>query len=70
MTKFEVAVFPWEIIKDEILACRLTLAMVYYGIRDLPFHLAVGDELFGTYRIAHRVGGLFVACGSPMLVCG
>ena len=37
---------------------------------DWPFHLAIGDKLFGTYRIAHRIGGLFVVCGCSILVCG
>ena len=45
-----------------IWGCRLTLALIYYGIWDLPFYLAIGDKLFGTYRIAHRIGGLFVVC--------
>ena len=62
--------FNWEIVKDGIGACRLTLAMICYGIWELPFHLAIGDRLFGTYRIAHRIRRLFVVCGNLMLVCG
>ena len=57
-------------VKDGNWACCLTLAMICYGIWDLPFYLAIGDTLFGTYRIAHRIGGLFVVCGCSMLMCG
>ena len=30
----------------------------------------IGDNIFGTYRIAPRIGRLFVACGSLIQVCG
>ena len=36
----------------------------------LPFYLAIGDKIFETYRIEHRIGGLFVVCGSLIQVCG
>ena len=36
----------------------------------LPFYLTSGDKIFGTYRIAHRIGGLLVVCGSLIQVCG
>ena len=49
-----LAVSPWQ----------------YYGIWDLPFHLAIDDKVFGTYRVAHRIGGLFVVCGCSIRVCG
>lgn len=58
------------ILHDGIWACRFTLAMIYYGIWDLPFYLAIGDKLFGTYRIEHRIGGLFVVCGCSIRVRG
>ena len=44
--------------------------MIYYGIWDLPFYLAIGDKLFRTYRIEHRIGGLFVVCGCSIRVRG
>ena len=44
--------------------------MIFYGIWGLPFYLAIGDKIFGTYRIAHRIGGLFVVWGSMIQVCG
>ena len=55
---------------DGIWVCRRTAAMVYYGSWDLPFYLAIGDKSFGTYRIAHRIWGLFVVCGCSILVYG
>ena len=36
----------------------------------MPFYLVIGDKIFGTDRIAHRIGGLFVVCGSFIQVCG
>ena len=36
----------------------------------LPFYLAIGDKIFGIYRIAHRIGGLFVVCCSLIQVYG
>ena len=26
------------------------------------FYMEIRDKLFGTYRIAHRIGGLFAVC--------
>ena len=52
--------------------CRFALAIaVSDGIWDVPFFLAIGDKLFGTYRIAHRIrGGGVVVCGCSKRVCG
>ena len=44
--------------------------MIYYGVWNLPFYLAIGDKLFGTYRIEYRIGGLLVACGCSVRVRG
>ena len=41
--------------------------MTDFGI---TVYLAMDDDLFGTYRIAHRIGGLCVVCGCSVLVCG
>ena len=73
--------FTLALMKDGIWGCRFTLAIIYYGVWDLSFYLAlmefgtcrftwqlIGDNLFGTYRIAHRIGGLFVVCGCSILV--
>ena len=54
--EFGVAVLPWK--------------LFIYEIWDLPFYLAMGDMILGTYRIAHRIGGLFVVFGSLIQVCG
>ena len=59
--------------KDGIWGCRFTLATIYSGTWDLPFYLAIGDKFSETYRIAHRIGGLFVVCGCSILdpgICG
>ena len=53
--------------KFESWAGRLTLKMIDCGNWDLPFYLAIGDKLFGTYRVAHRLGELFVVCGCSIL---
>ena len=64
-----------------MLAFKLPFTLVGFGMVvllwqrfvqdwDWQFHLAIGDELFVTYRIAHRIGGLFVVCGCSILVCG
>lgn len=47
-----------------------TSAMGYCEIWDLPFYLDIRDTLFGTYRIEHRVGGLYVVCGGLIWVWG
>ena len=44
--------------------------MIYYGTWDLPFYLELSDKLFGTYRIEHQIGGLFVVCGCSTRVRG
>ena len=36
----------------------------------MPFYLAIGDNIFRTYRIAHRIGGLFVVCSCLIHVYG
>ena len=46
---FGIAVLPWQ--------------RFYEGIWDVPFYLAFCDMLFGTGRVAHRLGGLFVILG-------
>ena len=53
-----IAVLPWQFFMTEIgLAVSLwQLFIMEFGIY-LPFYLAIGDELFGTYRIEHLKGG-------------
>lgn len=51
--------------------CRFTLAILYVpGNLGLPFYLVIDDKLFGTCRISHRIGGLFVAYGGSILGYG
>ena len=54
--EFGVTVLPWKKFPS--------------GIWDLPFYMAGGDKMLGTYGIAHRTGGRFVVCGSVIQVCG
>ena len=55
--------------KDGSWACHLTLEMIHYGIWDVPFYLAIGDKLYGTFCIAHLIGDLYVVCSCSILVC-
>ena len=49
------AILPWQL--KDFWSCRFTSKLI-------------GDELFGTYRVAHRIGRLFVVCSFSTMVCG
>ena len=53
---FGLAVLPWQFF------------IMVFGI--LVLCLAFGDQLLGTYCIAHRIGGLFVVRGCSKQVRG
>ena len=69
---FQSTVLPWQllIIKFSI-RVKVELALgncCFHGFWDVPAYVAIDDKLFGTHRIAHRKGGLFVVCDCSILV--
>ena len=67
----QIATLPWQLLMVEFWDYH----SLYPGnsfsdtIWDVPFYLAICAELFETYRILHRVGGLFVVLRFQILVC-
>lgn len=52
--------FTLAIVTDIFLECRFILGIMYDGVCDVPFHLAIYEDLFGAFRILDRVQGLCI----------
>lgn len=46
--------------RDIVWECRFILGMMHDGLCDVPFYLAIYEQLFGAFRISNRVQGLSI----------